>query len=64
MNAHSPLTWFEVYLDGQLLDEVPLGRSASYTAEELRRSLVERDGYDPRIEVVQSWPPESPAKGE
>ena len=64
MNTQNNLTWYEVYLDGRLLDEVPLGRSASCTAEELRRSLVEHDGYDPRIEVVQSWPPESPAEGE
>jgi hypothetical protein len=46
----NPLHWFNVYLGGKLIDEIPV--SSKMTAESVRRSLVEHDHYDPRIRVT------------
>ena len=42
--------WWDVYLDGQKIDSLP---AVAADAEEVRRSLVDHDGYDPAIEVRQ-----------
>jgi hypothetical protein len=39
---------FNVYLNGKLIDTVWF---TGYTADEARASLINHDGYDPRIEV-------------
>ena len=40
---------FRVFLNGKHIDTVWF---TGYTAEEARRSLIEHDGYDPRIRVA------------
>ena len=40
---------FDVYLRGRLIDTV---FANGYDSEEMRRSLINHDGYDPRIRVV------------
>lgn len=42
---------FDVYLDGKKIDTVFAGPKSDAVAEEVRRSLIEHDGYDPRIVV-------------
>ena len=44
-----PAIGWNVYLRGKLIDTVWFGDDM--TAEEVKRSLVNHDGYDPRIEV-------------
>lgn len=39
---------FDVYLRGKLIDTV---FATGYTVEEMTRSLIEHDGYDPAIMV-------------
>ena len=39
---------YDVFLNGKLIDTVWF---TGYTAEEARKSLIEHDGYDPRILV-------------
>lgn len=46
--------WFKVYLGGRLIDEVPYSASAKMTAADVKRSLVEHDGYNPSIRVVRA----------
>jgi hypothetical protein len=41
-------TGWNVYLAGKWIDKV---FATGYDAEEMRRSLIEHDGYDPRITV-------------
>jgi hypothetical protein len=48
----NPLTWFHVYLGNKLIDAIPVG--GKMTAEAVRRSLIEHDGYDHRIRVVKT----------
>ena len=48
MSAHKP---FDVYLRGKLIDTVFY--SASARVDEVKRSLVDHDGYDPAIVVKQ-----------
>lgn len=47
-SAHQP---FDVYLHGKLIDTVFYSKSANVTADEVRRSLIDHDGYDPAIQV-------------
>ena len=42
------MTAWNVYLDGKLIDTV---FATGYDAEEMRRSLINHDGYDARIVV-------------
>jgi hypothetical protein len=42
--------WWCVYLNHKLLDKVPYDESYK-TAEEVKRSLVNHDGYNPAIVV-------------
>lgn len=44
------MAWFNVYLGSKLIDSVPT-QDATMTCEDMYRSLVEHDGYDPRIRV-------------
>ena len=39
---------YDVYLRGKLIDTV---FATGYTVEEMRRSLINHDGYDPAIVV-------------
>lgn len=39
---------YNVYLNGRLIDTVWF---TGYTADEARKSLIDHDGYDPRIVV-------------
>ena len=41
---------FDVYLNGKLIDTV-FASVGSYDYQEMQKSLVEHDGYDPSIEV-------------
>lgn len=41
---------FDVWLGTKLIDTV-FANPGSYTIEEMRRSLIDHDGYDPRIRV-------------
>jgi len=41
---------YNVYLNGKLIDTVWF---TGYTAEEARLSLINHDGYDPRIVVKE-----------
>lgn len=45
----NPSQAFNVYLNGRLIDTV--FQSGPFTTEEVKRSLVNHDGYDPRIVV-------------
>lgn len=42
---------WDVYLNGKLIDTV---FATGYDAEEMRRSLINHDGYDPAITVHRS----------
>lgn len=42
---------FDVYLNGKKIDTVFYGNVYPETPEEVKRSLVEHDGYDPAITV-------------
>lgn len=42
---------FHVYLNGKKIDTVFYSESANAEAEDVKRSLVDHDGYDPNIEV-------------
>jgi hypothetical protein len=42
---------FNVYLYGRLIDTIFYGASDTITADEVRRSLIDHDGYDPSIVV-------------
>jgi hypothetical protein len=44
---------YNVYLLGRLIDTVFF---TGYTAEEVRRSLIDHDGYDSRITVRERKP--------
>jgi hypothetical protein len=43
---------FDVYLNGECIDTVTF--DSSFTADDVKRSLVNHDGMDPEITVVQS----------
>jgi len=43
------MVFWDVYLNGKEIDSVPY--EADCSAEYVRRSLIEHDGYDPEIEV-------------
>ena len=45
----NPMVFWDVILDGEVIDSVPY--TASTDAEEVKRSLINHDGYDPSIEV-------------
>lgn len=47
------MKWFKVYLRGKLIDEMPYSDSARVTAADVRRSLIDHDGYDSGIRVTQ-----------
>lgn len=42
---------FDVYLNGKLIDTVFYSKNDKTTADEVRDSLVNHDGYDPAIKV-------------
>jgi hypothetical protein len=46
----SKAEWFIVRLNGREIDKMSF---TGYTAEEARRSLIDHDGYDPRITVTK-----------
>lgn len=46
--AHK-LFWYDVFLNGKEIDSIPY--SSELTEEEVKKSLVQHDGYDPEIEV-------------
>ena len=54
----SKMVWWKVSLNGEEIDNVPYVESYK-TAEEVKRSLVNHDGYDPAI-VVERETPEPP----
>ncbi len=45
---------FDVYLGGKLIDTIFYSSSDSITKGEVYTSLVNHDGYDPRIRVVKA----------
>jgi hypothetical protein len=42
---------FNVYLNGRLIDTVFYSKGTNVTADDVRRSLIDHDGYDSRIVV-------------
>jgi hypothetical protein len=54
MKTLSRFVWFNVYLNGRLIDEICYIRSANVDRAEVKKSLVEHDGYDPNIVVRKS----------
>jgi hypothetical protein len=44
---------FNVYLGKKLIDTVFYSASAKVDTEEVRKSLINHDGYDSRIKVVK-----------
>jgi hypothetical protein len=48
--------WFIVCLDGRQIDKV---QATGYDIDEMRRSLINHDGYDPRIIVFKEDRPEN-----
>lgn len=40
--------WYTVYLNGRLIDKVA---AIGYNRDSMRRSLINHDGYNPRIIV-------------
>lgn len=48
---HQP---FDVYLRGKLIDTVFYSASANVDVDEVRRSLIDHDGYDPAIVVKKA----------
>ena len=44
---------FYVFLAGRHIDTVFYSAGAGVDAEEVRRSLIDHDGYDFRIEVIE-----------
>ena len=42
---------FDVYLDGKEIDTISYGPKANVTEEDVKKSLVEHDGYDTNIIV-------------
>jgi hypothetical protein len=50
VNANSQQA-FDVYLNGRCIDTVFYSASANVDADEVKRSLVGHDGYDPAIVV-------------
>lgn len=51
---------FDVFLNGQEIDTVFYNDSAHVDAEEVKRSLIDHDSYDPNIEVVERKPKRGP----
>lgn len=49
------LIWWNVRLNGKLLESVPYNSSYK-TADEVKKSLVQHDGYDPAITVCRQRP--------
>jgi len=49
------MVWWKVMLDGEEIDKVPYDESYK-SADEVKRSLVNHDGYDPAIEVKRERP--------
>jgi hypothetical protein len=47
----SPHQAFDVFLNGKNIDTVFYSRDAKMTNDEVRRSLINHDGYDPAIIV-------------
>ena len=45
---------FDVYLSGKHIDTIFYSQSANETPESVKRSLVDHDGYDPRIVVKEA----------
>lgn len=45
---------FNVYLGTKLIDTVFYGPSVKVTVDEVRKSLIDHDGYDPRIRVTKA----------
>lgn len=48
MGSEQKFEAWNVYLNGRLIDTV---FATGYDAEEMKRSLINHDGYDPRIRV-------------
>lgn len=45
------MLWFDVFLDEDLVDEVPYQDHPANTEDSVKKDLVEHDGYDPNIVV-------------
>jgi hypothetical protein len=45
---------FHVYLNGKKIDTVFYSKNVNVNVDEVKNSLVNHDGYDPRIKVVQA----------
>lgn len=63
-NPRRPTGAFDVYLNGKLIDTVFYTESqvaaGHVTTDEVKRSLVNHDGYDPGITVRMRWRKENP----
>ena len=50
----SDMKTFHVYLNGKKIDTVFYSENVNVDVDEVKNSLVNHDGYDPRIKVVQA----------
>ena len=48
------LQQFKVYMNSKHVDTLFFPASMKITRDEVRRSLVRHDGYDPRIRIVKA----------
>jgi hypothetical protein len=46
---------FDVHLRGKIIDTVFYGPKDKVTTAEVKRSLINHDGYDPGITVRKRW---------
>lgn len=46
--------WFDVFLGGEEIDSIPYSGGEKLTPEDVKKSLINHDGYDPGIEVKVS----------
>jgi hypothetical protein len=49
-----PQIAFDVILNGRVIDTVFYSPSANVDADEVKRSLINHDGYHPSIDVVRA----------
>lgn len=45
------MVWFDVYLNDEEIDSIPYSEEADMTEEDVKKSLIYHDGYDPNIVV-------------
>jgi hypothetical protein len=52
MKPRQPVIWFEIRLNGKMIDEIPYTEN-NISEKEVYKSLVYHDGYNPNIKVIR-----------